>query len=343
MGDFLRKNACTPDTQLYLAAGVTCELSTNSTAIHAAARQSFFLSDDSRECPDFFLKLWVDQQIRGVQPWPKPYVRGLDHLVYLGFDAGSSIAVNLIAKSVIGRVSPQFADDGDYWKRVVFPMLLSVIAGAAGVVELHCACVASGGDGMLLAGPSGSGKSTLAVALARMSFGFLSDDRTFCSDQGGELAAWGLLSDLKLRPEAGKWFPELKGPSSSKAEEGKPEIRLLPENLSGVQRTRRCKPRCLVFLERSDAEAFLVRTISKEEATQRLESDLMAEVPETRARQSAVIVRLVGLPRALLRYGGSPWSVAAKLAEYFEEIRRTATNPTAFPLPSDSSHFSFKS
>lgn len=328
MGDFLRKRACTPHTELYLAAGVLCRLSTNSPAILEAAGQSFFLLDRSAERPDFSVRLWVDAQSHGTRPWPKPYVRGIDHLVFLGFDAGSSIAVNLMTKCVIGRVSPQFAADSEYWNCVVFPMLLSVIAGSAGLAELHCACVAREQDGMLLAGPSGSGKSTLAVALAGMDFGFLSDDRTFCSVQGRQLAVWGLMGDLKLRRDANTWFPELTRFSSSHAWNGQLEVRLLPENLNGVRRTRRCKPRCLVFLDRQDVEEFQVATISRQEATERLEADLMAEFPETRALQSEVISSLVGLPRVRLRYGGSPWTVTPKLAAYFEYVRRTrASSP----------------
>lgn len=58
-------------------------------------------------------------------------------------------------------------------------------------------------------GAGRSGKSTLAVALAQEGFGFLSDDRTFCSWKKDKLSAWGLATTLKLRSDAGKHFREL--------------------------------------------------------------------------------------------------------------------------------------
>lgn len=331
MGDFLRKNARTAYAGMYLAAGVLCQLSTNSPAIVEAAQQSFFPTDDSPASADFSINLWVDEQSQGIGRWPKPYVRGLDHLVYLGFDAGSSIAINLRSRHIIGRVSPEFAADGGYWNRVVFPMLLSVISGSAGVAELHCACVTHGEDGMLLSGPSRSGKSTLAVALGSLGLRFLSDDRTFCSLREGELSAWGLLADLKLRAEAHEWFPQSKGHCCSAAS-GEPEVRLPPENLS-LRRSRRCKPRCLVFLDRRDMECFCLSSVSEKEAAERLEADLMAELPETTAHQSAVISCLVNISSAVLRYGGSPWTVAPKLAAYFEGVCKAPIKSGALTGP----------
>jgi hypothetical protein len=307
---------------------------TNSRPILDAADQSFFPSDDSTVCPDVFIKLWVDELSQGSRPWPKPHVRGTDHLVYLGFDAGSSIAVNLNSRRIIGRVSPQFAADAGYWNRVVFPMLLSVIAGSAGVVELHCACVAHGGEGLLLAGPSRSGKSTLAVALGSLGFRFLSDDRTLCSLRDERLYSWSLSGDLKLRSEARAWFPELS--SFCDLEGGERETRLDPEHLNRMRRARICKPCWLIFLDRQDTECFHLTSMSRKQAVERLEADLMAEFPETIERQSKVISALVNLPCSLLRYGGSPWAVAPKLAAHFEDVLRsdqTSNISTGFASP----------
>jgi hypothetical protein len=320
MGDFLHKNASTPCAETYLAAGAICRLSTNSPAILSAARESFFLIPDHPPQPDFSMRLWVDDESKSSLPWPKPYLRGLDHLVYAGFASGSSAVINLLSRRIAGRFSPQFASDTAYWNSVVLPMLLSVIAGSAGTVELHCSCVAKQGSGVLLAGPSSSGKSTLAVALASLGFGFLSDDRTFCSWRHNDLSAWGLLTELKLRSEASAWFSDLSG--QSRAETGRGEIgfRLPPESLPFLRRVRHCEPRWLVFLDRQPSNGFHLTSLAKPEAERRLQQDLMAELPDAVQQQSAVISRLVDLPCSVLRYGGNPWTIAGELASHFDEI-----------------------
>src|SRR5215469_9089545 len=94
MGDFLRKNASTPLTEHFLAAGVPCRLSTNSPSILAAARESLSAADTKAQRLELFMRFWSDSNgsdsnnpIR--RRWPKPYLRGLDQLVYAGFDEGS--------------------------------------------------------------------------------------------------------------------------------------------------------------------------------------------------------------------------------------------------------------
>jgi len=319
MGDFLHKNASTPYTETYVAAGAVCRLTTNFPAIVSAARESFFLMPDNPQ-PVFSMRLWVDDECKSSLPWPKPYLRGLDHLVYAGFDSGSSVVINLLSRRIAGRFSPEFASDTGYWSAVVFPMLLSVIAGSAGIAELHCSCVAKEGRGLLLAGPSSSGKSTMAVALAALGFGFLSDDRTFCTWRHGDLSAWGLLTELKLRSEASAWFSDLTGHSRAETGNGELGYRLPPESLPFLRRVRHCEPRWLVFLDRQPSHGFRLTPLAKPEAESRLQQDLMAELPDAMQQQSSVIARLVELPCNVLQYGGNPWTIARELASHFDEI-----------------------
>jgi hypothetical protein len=205
-GDFLCKDAATPLCEHYTAAGAVCSLSTNWEPILEAARHSFLPIETAPVSVDLSVRFWVDQANSTQPPWPKPYVRGLDHLVFAGFDSGSSMLADLRTRRVIGRFSGGIAADQGYWKTVVFPILLTIVGASVGVAELHCSCVSKKQNGLLLVGPGRSGKSTLAVALAQAGFGFLSDDRTFCSWRKGELLAWGLATTLKLRSDAGEYF-----------------------------------------------------------------------------------------------------------------------------------------
>jgi hypothetical protein len=322
MGDFLHIQAPTPHVETYRAAGAAWRLSTNSKRILKAAGESFQAIPDSHLAVDLALRLWVDPQSQSCPPWPKPYVRGLEHLVYAGFSQGSSLVVDLHRRRVTGRLCADFAADTQYWNRVVFPMLLSITAAALGVIELHCACVAKDGYGLLLAGPTRSGKSTLSMALAQSGFGFLADDRTFCSSHGHTLSAYGLLTDLKLRKDAIFWFPEAK--VENIGDPNHSEFRIQPESL-GLFRVRQCKPRLLIFLQRHEAPRCRLVPLAKEDAANRLEADLMVESPEALPAQRKLISLIAELPCFLLHYGGGPQVVAKQLALCLDDAIKTRT------------------
>src|ERR1700739_2209909 len=248
--DFLHKYAETKLREHYSAAGAVCSLATNSQQVLEAARNTLQPAGLSPRVADFWLRFWVDDADPSQPPWPKPYVRGLNSLVFAGFDEGSSMLADLRTRRVIGRCSPGMAADVAYWQTVIFPMLLTIVSASVGIAELHCACVAKDQQGVLLAGPSGAGKSTLGLALSQQGFGFLSDDRTFCFVENSELRVWGLPTLFKLRPEAILWFDELREKQLTDTRNGDPAFWLEPKDLRGVERVRQCRPASLIFLER---------------------------------------------------------------------------------------------
>jgi hypothetical protein len=319
-GDFLCQDAATPLYELYTIGGAICSFSTNWEPLLEAARESFLPVEAPTAPVDISVRFWVDHTDSTPLPWPKPYVRGLNHLVFAGFDSGSSMLADLRARRVIGRFSAGAANDRVFWRMVVFPVLLTITGASLGIVELHCSCVARQQNGLLLIGPGRSGKSTLAVALAQAGFGFLSDDRTFCSWRKGKLLAWGLATTLKLRSDAGKHFRELKDEKLADLPNGERGFRLEPEFELGLERVRNCEPRLLVFLERSENPGFCLSNLSSREAAARLEEDLMTELPDVAAMQMEVIGKLTELPCCLLQYGGRPQDVAKELVLHFERL-----------------------
>jgi hypothetical protein len=313
--DFLRKKAHTALRECYIAAGAICSFSTNYERLLTATRASFVRIEPEPASIDFSVRIWIDDSRRSQRPWPKPCVRGLDHLIFAAFDAGSSLLADLRSRSVIGRFSAAMADDTPYWETVILPMLLTMMSASVGVAELHCACVAKGEAGILLAGPSGAGKSTLALALSRIGFRFLSDDRTFCSADRAGVQAWGLSTRLKLRPEAAQWFEELHNKKPNDTHSDDPSLWLDPEHLAGVERTRKCQPRSLIFLERSKEAKFQLSAIASGDALRRLSNELISELPEAHAKRSKTLEQIVRLPCWLLRYGTGPHATARSISD----------------------------
>jgi hypothetical protein len=319
-GDFFRRDAQTPLHDRFLAAGAVCTLRTNFAPILEVAHEVFLPVTSSGRGTDFSLRLWVDPQSCSQPPWPKPYVRGLNHLVFAGFDSDSSMLLDVYKRRVLGRFSMNMGSDRNYWKAVIFPVLMSVVAASVGIAELHCSCVVKGDKGYLLAGPTGSGKSTLALALARAGLAFLSDDRTFCSVGTEGLLAWGLAASVKLRLEARNWFEEVVHREPTGVEGGESILRFDPELQFGLKRAKFCEPECLIFLERHEEPKFCLTEMSSREAAELIDQELMAEPPASIEKQRDVIERLVTIPRWRLRYGGDPTAVSAKLKRFLERI-----------------------
>lgn len=311
--DFFHRDAGAELCEHYIAAGAVCRLATNCEQLLQSARESFLPIELPREPVDFSLRIWVDGTRVAEHSWPKPYVRGLDHLVFAGFDSRSSLLADLRTRRVIGRFSAAMAADTRYCKTTIFPMLLSIVAGSLGLVELHASCVARDEMGLILAGPSRSGKSTLAMALHGTGFRLLSDDRTFCSLTHRRLLAWGLPRPLKLRREAALWFDDFRGREPNQVQSGERVFHFEPKQRS----TSKCEPHLLVFLERQPDRGFSMIPMDSGAARSHIEKDLLAETPEAIRKQAECLDELLSLPCCLLRYGGRPQEVAEQLAEVF--------------------------
>jgi hypothetical protein len=238
-------------------------------------------------------------------------------MVFAGFGERSSLLVDLHTRRVIGRFSTTMGADRDYWKTVIFPILLSIIAGTVGVVELHASCVAKDDRGLILLGPSRSGKSTLSMALTQAGFRFLSDDRTFCALRLGRLQAYVLPRPLKLRREAAHWFDEFRDREATHVHESEPVFHCDPNRRFGRQHLPRCEPKLLVFLERQESPGFCVKLLNCSEARSRIEADLLAEASEAAEKQAAIIDNLLSIPRVQLRYGGRPQFIAQEISASF--------------------------
>ena len=318
--DFLKIEQETPLQRGFLVCGTEWAICTNSELVLLVAGSCFAEVHHPARTPVVRAKIWIDPAPSEPLPASGPYVRGLGHLVFAGFDSYSSALVDLETLRIAGRFSAGTAADSDRWTSLIFPVLVSVVAGALGAAEIHGACVANGGNGCLLIGPSCSGKSTLSLALAKLGHGFLSDDRTLCSVRSGQLLASGLGTPLKLRTDASHWFSELKETSPNAVLQGENVFRFDPSRHFGVNRIRECQPRALIFLERSSSPGFHLTDVPRDEAISQLETDLVAEPYEIEEKQRATIEKLMELPRWRLSYGGHPQSVAERLAQHLENV-----------------------
>ncbi|MFB3920986.1 MAG: hypothetical protein ACE145_04650 [Terriglobia bacterium] len=306
-----------PLRERFLVAGAACEIATNSGPLLEIFRRALASLDDGA-LPELRISFYVDPAGESNPGLSMPCLRGLGHLVFAGFDSENALLVDLRARQVVGRFSRRAAADREYWMRMVFPLVLGVAGGSVGVTALHCGCVARDGDGLILAGDSGAGKSTLSLALAQRGFAFLSDEWTYFSRRNGQSQAWGLPNPLKLLPDAAAFFPELGALEPAPAMNGELAFEVDPAGVFGVRRACSCQPRWLIWLEREGGQGFKLAEIAPAETAPRFEDGLLAEEPTVMNAQRETIRSLLGLPGALLRYGGNPQAIALALEHFCE-------------------------
>ena len=314
-GDFLKQNVQTPLRGTFTVAGATSEICTNSESILAVAQECFPPPPKEPSLFRLRFRFWVDSDGTSQPPWPLPYFRGLGDLVFGGFDSESSVMVDLAARRIVGRFSPLLAADHDYWKKVIFPRMITAIGPAIGVTELHCACLEWKGNGLVLFGAPGAGKSTLSMALALQGFSLVSEDWTYFSRDDSGVVAWGLPTGVKLLPDAVRHFPELSNFPRAVSLNGEEAYQISPERDFGVSLAHSCRPKWLLFLERGEKPAFDISSFSAAPAEERLCHDLLAQPPEVLSWQTETVSKLVQHGCSRLRYGGSAQVVASSLAD----------------------------
>jgi hypothetical protein len=304
----------------YLAAGSVWRVSCSSREILQVMGEAFQPLDPGSSHVDLDVTFRVDPALCEAPPWPQPYFRGLEHMVYAAYGPGSSMLIDLLTPRVIGLFSTAMAQDSGYWRRVLLPVLLGVVGHAISVTPLHCGCLVKNGHGLLLAGASGVGKSTLALRLSLNGFAYLSDDCTYFSRSGPRLHAWGLPVPMKLLPDSVKHFPQLSAMEAVPSLNGEVAIHVDPETI-GVRRSPSCEPRWLVFIERTDESGIALNQITSQEAASRFISGLETLpscISGQRDHQLATIDAVVNRECWVLRHGVAPDVLAHRLQEFCE-------------------------
>jgi len=303
----------------FLVAGSVWLITTNSPEILAAARETFRPANAVGLPTALTVTCFVDSTIREEKPWPQPHFRGLDHLVYAAYGPGSSMLIDLRLRRVIGMFSTAMARDLNYWKYVLLPILLGVASASVGITPLHCACLVKDGRGLILGGASGAGKSTLAVSLSLNKFAYLSDDWTYFSQSDSRVLAWGLPTSVKLLPDTLRFFPQLTNTNLALSLNGELAYEVDPVTVFGVERSLCCEPQWLVFVERSEEDRAVFRSIKSEDAFARFALELETLPPclsDTRSQQLQTIKTLVGRECWVLKHGLKPPLVAEELSEF---------------------------
>jgi hypothetical protein len=297
-------------------AGAACDLRTNSSEL-ADVMELLSISRGAL-CPSrFSMRVVVDES--SSEAAGEPHFRGLHHVVIASFGGSNLFVFDILRRSLHATVSSAVARDGRFWKEKLVPITLGVLGPAMGLVPVHCACLESEGDGLLIAGVSGAGKSTLSVALAAGGFNYVSDDWTYMSLRTDGLAAHGTSAPVKLLPDAVKHFQSLQSYRLQTSMNGELAYEVDIAETFGAQVERECRPRWLVFLERTERAGAELAPMSSAESRNYLDFSverLPIQLYEAIAMRERTIASVSLLPCWRFRYGGTPQFAAKELREF---------------------------
>jgi hypothetical protein len=322
MSFVLIDQAARPHWKTLCFSGAACDLRTNSFEL-AATLERLSISSDDPEVSGFSMQVAVDESSHeGVG---EPHFRGLHHVVTAFFGSSNVFVFDILRRTLSASVSASVARDDRFWKEKLIPITLGVLGSAMGLVPVHCACLESDGDGLLIAGVSGAGKSTLSVALSMEGFGYISDDWTYLSQRRDGIVAHGTTAPLKLLPDAVRHFQGSQGHSLQTSMNGELAYEIDIAEAFGAHVMRECEPRWLIFLERMHRAGTEFTPMSPAEIRSHVNCSverLPPQLHEAAAIRDETLKRVTLLPAWRFRYGGTPQFAAKELREFVVNCRQ---------------------
>lgn len=295
--------------------GRICRVSTNDPGLLGVLES--ICGAASQDPGTFTLQVFVDA--KSLLSDGCPNFRGLHHLVFARFGTSNLFVFNIATRSISAIMTRALAHDRAFWQQRLIPIMVGVFGAAIDVLPLHAACLSLGGRGLLIAGASGTGKSNLSLALARSGAGFISDDWTYVTYDGGGLCAHGLSAPIKLLPDAATFFPALTDHELRISLNGELAYEVSPGEL-GVPFESECNPDCLVFYERvPNGEPELTR-LSGDEARDYICSStepLPLQLSWVAEQRDRIASRIAQLACWQFRHSGVPQIAAQTLLAFF--------------------------
>ncbi|HZY63805.1 MAG TPA: aldolase [Edaphobacter sp.] len=173
---------------------------------------------------------------------------------------------------------------------------------------VHAACVALDGHGVLLCGDSGAGKSTLSYACARKGWTYVSDDASFLVNGESSRMVAGNCHQVRFRPEAVQFFPEIEGLELTPRAAGKPSVEMLTNRMPNLICEQTAKIDYIVFLNRRGNSEPQLMPYRKDVARYFMRQVLFG-LPETMAVQYQAIEKLLTAEVLELRYRNLDWAI----------------------------------
>jgi len=173
---------------------------------------------------------------------------------------------------------------------------------------VHAGCVALDGRGVLLCGDSGAGKSTLSYACAHSGWTYICDDGSYVLNGGTGRIASGNCYQVRFRPSAADYFPEIEGLKMMPRAAGKPSVEMHTSMVPELNCAQTTQVDFIVFLNRRAEGRATLAPCRKDVARQYIQQ-LLYGSEKILGPQYETIERLLAAEVFELRYRDLSWAV----------------------------------
>ena len=282
----------------YYPLGFRVRVLSNSPDVQAAAQESWRWYGPEFDRPPLEVRIIVRAE---GELAPEPTFLSQEHIITVVSDRDNFACVDFRSRFAYAFVSRKTAADHAWLRWFFLEPLVYFLLAQAYTMPMHAACIASGGNGILLSGASGAGKSTLAFACARAGWTFVSDDATSLLQESEDRIVIGKPHQARVRDDAPRLFPELERYCTRARPNGKLSIEIPMEAFPWIRTALHCRVDAIVFLDRRSGTPGLVAAPREETA-----DALLAAMPsyghEVRSRHERAVRRLLEVPAYRLRY-----------------------------------------
>lgn len=292
--DPLLRDMDLPLSGLFYPLGYGVEIITNDQLVLQAASESFGHRRMSRGSTALQVRIGVTPLAGSACP-PEPTRREYNHLYSLVADADNQALLDLKTCTSFSWVTRSTVSNLLYFRHNFLEKIVYLLLGASVVTDLHAACVAKNGKGILLCGDSGAGKSTLAYACARAGWTFTSDDTSYLINDAQNPRVIGHAHRLRFRPAARLLFPELERFNVTPRMEGKPSIEVSITDLPVSCMASEVDVNFIVYLRRTSSGVGRLVRLPAGTATLRACEGLYS-AGEIRAKHEEILKRLSDVP-----------------------------------------------
>jgi hypothetical protein len=229
--------------------GFPAELRTNSAEMLVEAEEKWGVFEKRFDTETIRLDVHVVESDSTECP-PAPWCRIMQPLVVTFADINNYSIADISLNKTQMTLSTAALRNKAYLRCFFLDGIVGCHLATRHATPLHAACVALDGRGVLLCGDSGAGKSTLSYACARAGWTYVTDDASFLLNSGTKRLVTGNCHQVRFRPSAAEFFPEVRGLEITPRAAGKPSIELPTAPMPHMNLSQSAKVDFIVFINR---------------------------------------------------------------------------------------------
>ncbi len=296
--------------ELFYPLGFPVQIETDREDVLSAARESWGKQApiQTLDIPDVPLIVRIGVAGSVVDDCPAaPVFRANGHLLAIIASPENFASCDLERGFAFAWVSEAALRHRNYFRYHFLEAIVMCLLTGSRVTPIHAACISLNGHGILLCGESGAGKSTLAYACARAGFTLTSDDASYVvwgkTPHAGNLTrVRANCHQVRFRPSARDFFPEIATRDLTPRAEGKPSIEIRTAELSGIAVAPEAPIHSIVLLNRHVEDAAVELNQVQQDAVRPYLENSLYLLDGIHELQAASLEPLLSLPMYEFRY-----------------------------------------